>query len=117
MGKTFQNDDRRVVVVDSIDHDPMMRQEVIVLTVDDLNDLFPAEPVNGSGLARRGGMMAPGLVNRPGSNGSQGAIQVVSANGQNVFTQTSMDWESVRMTCGCHRCPRQASPRKSGSRA
>ena len=54
VGKTFQNDERRVVV-DSIDHDPMMRQEVIVLTVDDLNDLFPVEPVNGSGLAPAAG--------------------------------------------------------------
>ena len=39
-GKTFQNDDRRVVVT-SIEHDPMRNQDVIVLQIDDLDELFP----------------------------------------------------------------------------
>ena len=47
-GKTFQNEDRRVVV-NSIDTDPMTRYDVIVLTIEDLDDLFPAEGVSGIG--------------------------------------------------------------------
>ena len=48
-GKTFQNDERRVVV-HSIDTDPMRRQVVIELTIDDLDELFPGEPINGLGF-------------------------------------------------------------------
>ena len=48
VSKTFQNDDRRVVV-NSIDTDPVTMQTVIELMIDDLDELFPAGLLNGSG--------------------------------------------------------------------
>src|SRR5208337_3554951 len=64
-GKTFQNDDRRVVV-NSIDTDPMGKQAVIELTIEDVDELFPAEPASGPGLEPRAGMMGPGVGARAG---------------------------------------------------
>ena len=77
-GKTFQNDERRVVV-NSIGTDPMRRQDVIELTIEDLDELFPAEPANGPGLGARAmarlgaraGMLGPGLGPRFGGDTSQ----------------------------------------------
>jgi hypothetical protein len=110
-GKTFQNDDRRVVV-NSIDHDPMRRQDVIELKIDDLDELFPAEPVNGPGLGPRAGMMAPVLGNRPGGNVSQWPIQVLASRGQNVFYQTSIDWDSGRVTLRVTQMPQPGEPKE-----
>lgn len=97
VGKTFQNDDRRVVV-STIEHDPMRRQDVIELQIDDLDELFPPDPVSRAGLGPRPGMMAPGLVNRFTNDPSLSPIQVVSTKGQNLFCQPSFDWESGRIT-------------------
>jgi len=107
-GKTFQNDDRRVVV-NSIGTDPMRRQDVIELTIEDLDELFPAEPANGPGLGARVGilgpglgaraaMMGPGLGPRFGGDTSQWSIVVRTSTGQNAFSQTSIDWDSGRVT-------------------
>src|SRR5208337_2754991 len=92
-GKTFQNDVRRVVV-NSIDTDPIRRQNVIELTIEDLDELFPAEPVNGPGLAGRGGMMGPGFGTRFGGEVTGWPFVVRTSNGQNVFAQASIDRDS-----------------------
>ena len=47
-GKTFQNGDQRVVV-NSIATDPTRGQGVIELKFDDLDEVFPEEPVSGAG--------------------------------------------------------------------
>ncbi len=107
-GKTFQNDERRVVV-NSIDADPMRRQDVIELTIEDVDELFPPEPANGLGLGGRGGMMRPGVGGRGGMMGpgfaprlggdmSGWPIVVRTASGQNAFSQTSIDFDSGRVT-------------------
>ena len=116
-GKTFQNDDRRVVV-NSIDTDPMRRQDVIELTIEDVDELFPAEPVNGQVLGARGGIMGPGLGARGGMMGpgfgphlggdmSGWPIVVRTARGQNAFSQTSIDRDSGRVTL---RVPQMPQP-------
>ena len=56
VGKTFENGDRSVVV-NAIDTDPARGQPRIELTPDDLNDLLPADPVNGMVQGGPGGMM------------------------------------------------------------
>ncbi len=96
-GKTFQNDDRRVVV-NSIDTDPMRRQDVIELTIEDLDELFPAEPANSQVLGARGGMMAPGFGSRLGGDMSGWPIVVRTSRGPNAFSQTSIDRETGRVT-------------------
>jgi len=105
-GKTFQNDVRRVVV-NSIDTDPKRRQNVIELTIEDLDELFPAEPVNGPGLAGRGGMMGPGFGTRFGGEVAGWPFVVRTSNGQNVFTQASIDRDSGRVTL---RVPQMPQP-------
>ena len=104
VGKTFQNDDRRVVV-SAIEHDPMRRQDVIELQIDDLDELFPPEPVSRAGLGPRPAMMGPGVVNRFSNDPSLSPIQVVSTKGQNLFCQTSFDWESGRITLRAPQMP------------
>ncbi len=75
----------------------MTNQDVIVLEIDDLNELFPSDP-NSPGVGPRPGMMAPDLVTRPGGNAAHSAIQIVSTRGQNLFAQTSIDWDAGRVT-------------------
>ena len=96
-GKTFQNEDRRVIV-DSIDTDPATRHAVIVLTIEDLDDLFPAEGLNDLGARARGAMMGGGFGPRVGGDTSQGPIQILTSTGQNAFFQTSIDRDSGRVT-------------------
>lgn len=110
-GKSFQNEDRRVVV-NSIEHDPMQRQDVIELKIDDLDELFPAETVNGPGLGARSGMMPSGFANRAGGDASQWPIQVLTSKGQNVFSQTSFDWDSGRVTLRVARVPQPGEARE-----
>src|SRR6185312_28461 len=93
-GKTFQNDGRRVVV-HSLNTDPMRRQEVIELTIDDLDDLLGGEPVAGPGF---GGGRAPMVVQamgpRFGNDPSRWPIQILTATGQNLYYQPSIDRDS-----------------------
>ena len=85
-GKTFQNEDRRVVV-DSIDTDPATRHDVIVLTIEDLDDLFPADGAERPGAGAPGGMMGGGFGPRMGGDTSQGPIQILTSTGQNAFSR------------------------------
>jgi hypothetical protein len=103
VGKTFENGDRSVVV-NAIDTDPARGQPRIELTPDDLNDLLPADPVNGVVQGVRGGMMG-GMVQGPGFgfNNSQGPIEVITSQGQNAFFQTSVDRDSGRVTLNVNR--------------
>ena len=96
-GKTFQNDDRRVVV-NSIDTDPMRRQEVIELTIEDVDELYPAEPASGQVIGARAGIMRPGFGPRPAGDTSGWPIVVRTSSGQNAFYQTTIDRESGRVT-------------------
>ncbi len=96
-GKTFQNDERRVVV-HSIDTDPMRRQVVIELTIDDLDELFPGEPINGLGFGGRPQMMGRGMGPRFGTDPSQWPIQILTSTGQSSFYQTSIDQDSGHVT-------------------
>ncbi len=96
-GKTFQNEDRRVVV-NSIETDPMRRQDLIELTIEDADELFPAEPANGQVLGARARMMGPGFGPRSGGDMSGWPIVVRTSRGQNVFSQTSIDRDSGRVT-------------------
>jgi hypothetical protein len=96
-GKTFQNDDRRVVVK-SIDTNPATRQTVIELTIDNVDDLFPVDPVNGPGSGAPVGRMARGFGGRPGVATSHSPIEVRTTGGQNAFSNMSVDWESGRVT-------------------
>ena len=104
-GKTFENADRRVVV-DTMDTDPARGQPRIELTPDDLNDLLPADPVNGMVQGVRGGMMG-GMVQGPGFgfNNSQGPIEVITSQGQNALFQTSVDRDSGRVTLMVNHAP------------
>ena len=95
-GKTFQNDDLHVVV-NSIDTDPMTRQNLIELSIEDLDELFPDEPGNGMGFAARGGMMA-GMGNPRFGGDARSPIQVIDSRGQNVFFQSTIDRDSGRVT-------------------
>ncbi len=92
-GKTFQDDDRRVVV-NSIERGLLKRQEVIELTIDDLDDLFPAEPVDGQGFGGRPPTMRRGFVRLFGNEPSLWPIQVLTSTGQSIFYQTSIDQDS-----------------------
>jgi hypothetical protein len=97
LGKTFQNDDRRVVVK-SIDTNQETRQTVIELLIDNLDDLFPVDPVNGPGPGAPVGKMARGMVRRPGVATSHSPVEVRTSGGQIAFSNTSVDWESGRVT-------------------
>jgi hypothetical protein len=114
-GKTFQNDERRVVV-NSIESDPMRRQDVIELTIEDVDELFPPGPANGpgvggrgvmmrQGVGGRGVMMGPGFAPRLGGDMSGSPIVVRTASGQNAFSQTSIDFDSGRVTLRVTRMP------------
>jgi hypothetical protein len=92
-GKPFQNDDRRVVV-NTISPDPARMQDVIELTIENLDELFPADPASGLGRGVPGGMMGSGF----GGAGSGWPIQVITSRGQNAFFQTSIDRDSGRVT-------------------
>jgi hypothetical protein len=95
-GKTFQNDERRAVVT-SIDADAARAQGTIELKFDDLEELFPAEAVDGAERGGRSGMMGRGF--RPGNaNPAHAPIQIVSSNGQYLFYNTSVDRDSGRVT-------------------
>ncbi len=103
-GKTFQNDERRVVV-NSIDTNPAGSQDVIELSIDDIDELFPTEPMPGPGFGARRGMMGGmgmgmgmGMGARFASGGLQGPIQVITSKGQNAFYQMSMVGDSGRIT-------------------
>ena len=96
-GKTFQNDDRRVVV-NSIDTNLATRQTVIELTIDNLDDLSPVDPVNGPRPGAPVSKLARGFGSRPGVATSHSPIQVRTSGGQNAFSNTSVDWESGRVT-------------------
>jgi hypothetical protein len=98
-GKTFQNDDRKVVVT-SIDTDPMTQQQVIELAIDDMDQLFPAEPASAPAFGARNGMMGGRGFGRPPGVGAgpNWPIQVLTSKGQNAFTQTSIDRDSGRLT-------------------
>jgi hypothetical protein len=104
-GKTFQNDDRRVVV-NSIDTDPARRQKVIELTIDDLDELFPAEPVDGPGFAGGRAPMRGRAMGLPfGNDLSQWPIQILTSTGQNTFFQTSIGPESGRLILRLNQMP------------
>ncbi len=105
-GKTFQNDDRRVVV-NSIEHDPMRNQEVIALQIDDLDELFPAESVGSPVDAARVRMMGAGMGVRVARDTSQWGIQVVTSKGRNLFAQTTIDWDSGTVTLRLTQMPQQ----------
>ena len=98
-GKTFQNGDQRVVV-NSIATDPTRGQGVIELKFDDLDEVFPEEPVSGEGGGARAGMMGRSSGPRLGSNPSQfqSAIQILTSNGQELFCETKIDRDSGRVT-------------------
>ncbi len=96
-GKTFQNADRRVVVK-SIDTNPATRQTVIELTIDILDDLFPVDPVNAPQPGAPLRKLARGFGSRPGVTTSHSPIEVRTSGGQNAFSNTSVDWESGRVT-------------------
>ncbi len=110
-GKTFQNEDRHVVV-NSIDTDPMTRHETIELTIEDLDDLIPAEGVNGVGLGARAGMMGRGFGPRNGGDASQGSIQILTSTGQNTFYQTSIDRDSGRVTLSFPQMPQMGEAKE-----
>jgi hypothetical protein len=97
VGKTFQNDDRHVVV-NSIDIDPMTRQDVIELTVDDLDELFRADGSGGVGMAVPNGMIGGGFGRRIGGDPSRGQIQILTSTGQSASYQTSIDSDAGRLT-------------------
>jgi hypothetical protein len=110
-GKTFKNEDRQVVV-NSIDTDPMTRHEVIELTIEDLDDLFPADGVNGVGLGARAGMIGRGFGPHNGGDASQGSIQILTSTGQNTFYQTSIDRDSGRVTLSFPQMPQMGEAKE-----
>ncbi len=103
-GKTFQDDDRRVVV-NSIDRGPLRMQEVFELTIDDLDDLFPAEPVDGQGFGGRPLTIRRGFVRPFGNDPSQWPIQILTSTGQSIFYQTSVDRDSRRVSLRLNQMP------------
>ncbi len=103
-GKAFQDDDRRVVV-NAIDRGLMRRQGAIELTIDDLDDLFPAEPVNGQGFVGRPGMIRRGFVGPIGNDPSHWPIRILTSTGQSTYYQTSVDRESGRVTLRLNQMP------------
>ena len=74
------------------------RQTVIELTIDNLDDLFPVDPVNGPRPGAPVSKLARGFGSRPGVATSHSPIQVRTSGGQNAFSNTSVDWESGRVT-------------------
>jgi hypothetical protein len=110
-GKTFQNEDRQVVV-NSIDIDPMTSNEIIELTIEDLDDLFTADGINGVGPGPRAGMMGRAFGPRNGGDASQGSVQVLTSTGQNAFYQTSIDRDSGRVTLTVPRTPQMSEAKE-----
>ena len=98
-GKTFQNGDRRVVV-NSIATDPARGQGVIELKFDDLDEVFPEEPVRRAGGGARAGMMGRSSGPRLGSDPSLSAIQILTSNGQHLFCEPRIDRDSGCVTIG-----------------
>ncbi len=103
-GKTFQADDRRVAV-NSIERGLLKRPQVIELTIDDLDDLFPSEPVDGPGFGGRPPMIRRGFVQPFGNDPSQWPIQVLTSTGQGIFYQMSIDRDSGRVTLRLNQIP------------
>jgi hypothetical protein len=103
-GKTFRNDDRSVVV-NAIDADPMRRQQIIELTIDDMDELLPAESVNGPGFAGRPAMMGQGFIRSFGGDPSRWPIQVLTSTGQSAFFQPSIGQASGRVTLRLNQMP------------
>ena len=101
-GKTFQNEDRHVVV-NSIQADPGRRQQVIELTIDDLDELFPPELEFGGGRSplRKAQVLAPRFGNDP----SLMPIQVLTQTRQYVYGQTSLDRNAHRVTLRLNQLP------------
>jgi hypothetical protein len=119
-GKTFENDDLRVRA-SAIDIDQARSQVVIELTLDNPEEIYPAEWVNPMGGAGRGPMLNPilrgGMMGmRPGSvmgrNPSQSLIQVITSRGQNAMFQESIDRDSGHMTLRVNQVPQLGEVRE-----
>jgi hypothetical protein len=93
VGKTFENDDRRVVVK-SIDTNAMTGQTVIELTIDNIDELFLVGPVNGPEPGAPVGRMARAFAGSPGFAIYQSPIEVRTSEGQIAIFQTSIAWDS-----------------------
>jgi hypothetical protein len=95
-GKTFQNDDRRVVV-NSIGADPLNGHKMIVLSIADVEQLFPGEMVVSQGFGGAPVLKTP-FRPRFGGETYHSPIRVFTSNGRSAFFQTSIDPESLRVS-------------------
>ncbi|MFI5456753.1 MAG: hypothetical protein ACHRXM_15005 [Isosphaerales bacterium] len=100
-GKTFQNDALHVIV-NAIDLDQAPRQNVIELTIEEIDQLFPEQPGNGMGPGARNMAIAMGGT---GGENPQSPIQLINTGGQNMFFQLMFDRDSGRLKLRVHQMP------------
>ncbi len=106
-GKTFQNDALHVVV-DSITSDAARKQDVIVLSIEEIDQLFPGQSDNGPREPGVGGMGGFSTPQRFGAgNDPQSPIQIINTRGQDVFLQAVCDRDAGRLTLNV---PQQTQP-------
>jgi hypothetical protein len=104
VGKTFQDDDRRVVV-NSVDTKSEGRFDVIELTIDDVDELFPDDAVMAGGFGPRRRMMGALRIGPVSGPGSQSPLQVITSTGQSAYCQMSLAGDSGRTILRVTRAP------------
>ncbi len=103
-GKTFEDDDRRVVV-NSVDTNGEGRFDVIELTIDDVDELFPEESMPFAGFGARRRTMGALRMGPGPAAGSQAPVQVITSTGQTAYCQMSLAGDSGRMILRVTRMP------------
>jgi len=95
-GKKFQNDAFHVTV-NTIDFGQAPRQNVIELTIEEIDQLFPEQTPNVPGLDARNRMIAMSTPMRSTGGDPQSPIQLINAQGQSMFYQSMLDRDSGRL--------------------
>jgi hypothetical protein len=127
VGKTFENDDQRVVV-EKIDTDQARPQTVIELLVDNLEGIHPAEGASPGGIGgaaamktgMRGGMLGFGRRDMMGMSPpvgrspdpSHSPVQVIMSQGQTAMCRESIDRDSGRLTLTFPRVPQMGEAKE-----
>jgi hypothetical protein len=126
VGKTFENDDQRVVV-EKIDTDEARRQTLIELLVDNLDGIHPAELASPGGFGGasakatrmsammgmgRSGMMGMRPAMGSGLDPSQSPVQVIMSQGQSAMCRESVDRNSGRLTLSFPHVPQMGEAKE-----